>query len=105
DELIDHPVEMSDFAHASFSAGGVPHELAISGRHHADLDRLAGDLARICQWQCDLFGGRPESAPPFERYLFLVNAVGDGYGGLEHRSSTSLLCKRTELPQPGVTRV
>jgi predicted metalloprotease with PDZ domain len=27
-----------------------------------------------------------------------VTAVGDGYGGLEHRSSTSLLCRRDELP-------
>src|SRR6185436_12511629 len=30
---------------------------------------------------------------------------GDGYGGLEHRSSTSLICKRSELPQRDVTRV
>jgi len=105
DELIDHPVEMSDFALTSFIAGGAPHEVAISGRQRADLDRLARDLARICQWQCDLFGGSPGSGAPFPRYLFQVAAVGDGYGGLEHRTSTSLLCKRSELPQPGVTRI
>ncbi len=35
------------------------------------------------------------------RYMFLVMVVGDGYGGLEHRSSTSLLCSRNNLPQPG----
>jgi predicted metalloprotease with PDZ domain len=40
-----------------------------------------------------------------ERYLFQVMAVGDGYGGLEHRSSTSLLCKRGDLPQPGVEEI
>jgi predicted metalloprotease with PDZ domain len=40
-----------------------------------------------------------------ERYLFQVMAVGDGYGGLEHRSSTSLLCKRDDLPQSGVEEI
>ena len=105
DELIDHPVEMSDYAGVAFEAGGARHDVAISGRQRADLDRLARDLARICQWQCDLFGGAPGSRAPFERYLFQVAAVGDGYGGLEHRSSTSLLCARDELPQPGVAAV
>ena len=105
DELIDHPVEMSDFASVSFEAGGARHDVAVSGRQRSDLDRLARDLARICQWQCDLFGDAPGSPAPFDRYLFQVAAVGDGYGGLEHRSSTSLLCKRAELPQPGVARI
>jgi len=105
DELIDHPVEISDFASASFTAAGVPHDIAVSGRQRADLERLARDLARICQWQCDLFGGAAQSRAPFARYLFLIAAVGDGYGGLEHRASTSLICKRDELPQPGVAKI
>jgi predicted metalloprotease with PDZ domain len=93
DELIDHPVEMGEFAWATFDVRGVPHEIAITGRHDADLSRLARDLSRICDWQIALFG-----EAPFDRYLFQVTAVGDGYGGLEHRSSTSLLCRRDELP-------
>ncbi|MGN6702045.1 MAG: M61 family metallopeptidase, partial [Burkholderiaceae bacterium] len=32
DELIDHPVEMGEFALLSFTAYGVPHEVAITGR-------------------------------------------------------------------------
>src|SRR5207302_4373966 len=40
DELIDHPVEIADFARCSFTAGGAPHDVAITGRHEADLDRL-----------------------------------------------------------------
>ena len=36
-----------------------------------------------------------------DRYVFLVTAVGDGYGGLEHRASTALLCSRDDLPRPG----
>ena len=98
DELIDHPVEIGDFALGAFAAGGVRHEIAVSGRHDCDLERLARDLARVCQAHIDLFGGRA----PFERYLFLVMALGDGYGGLEHRSSTSLVCRRDELPMRGI---
>ena len=105
DELIDHPVEMASFALVSFDAGGARHDVAVTGRIHADLERVARDLARICQWQIDLFGGASGGRAPFDRYLFQVAAVGDGYGGLEHRSSTSLLCRRDELPAPGETSV
>lgn len=103
DELIDHPVEIGAFALASFEAGGAVHEIAITGRHRADMDRLCGDLRRICEWQCRLFDDHARA--PFDRYVFLVMAVGDGYGGLEHRASTSLICKRDELPPRGMRTI
>jgi predicted metalloprotease with PDZ domain len=31
----------------------------------------------------------------------LLNAVDDGYGGLEHRNSTALICGRRDLPRTG----
>lgn len=95
DELIDHPVEMGTFSLVTFRARGVPHDVAITGRHDADLARLARDLKRICEHQIDLFGGKA----PMRRYVFLVMAVGEGYGGLEHRASTALLCSRWDLPR------
>lgn len=98
DELIDHPVEMGTFTLAAFGAGGVPHEVAISGRHDADTARLCRDLRKLCAAQQRLFGG----APPMDRYVFLVTAIGEGYGGLEHRASTALLCSREQLPRRGV---
>jgi predicted metalloprotease with PDZ domain len=97
DELIDHPVEISDHARASFVAAGVPHEVVIAGRFETDLDRVTIDLRQVCEAQIDFFG-RP---PPFDRYLFLGIAVGDGYGGLEHRASSSLIFSRDGLPKPG----
>ncbi len=100
-ELIDHPVEMGCFTHATFDVAGTPHEIAITGRHSCDMERLCRDLTLICESQVEMFG----ELPKMERYLFQVMAVGDGYGGLEHRSSTSLLCKREDLPQPGVEEV
>ncbi len=105
DELIDHPVETGTFVAATFTAGGAQHDIAISGQADADLPRLAADLTRVCQWHIDLFGGAPGSPAPFDRYLFQVMAVGDGYGGLEHRASTSLLCRRDDLPKPGVEKI
>ncbi|HEX4870555.1 MAG TPA: PDZ domain-containing protein [Moraxellaceae bacterium] len=97
DELIDHPVEMGTFSHARFMACGVPHDIVITGRHRADLDRLCRDLEKVCTTQIRLFG----EPAPFDRYVFLVTAVGTGYGGLEHRASTALLCSRDDLPQAG----
>ncbi|QLI83066.1 M61 family metallopeptidase [Chitinibacter fontanus] len=97
DELIDCPVEISDFASVEFEACGVPHRMVISGRHKADLTRLAQDLKPICEYQIRLFG----EPAPFNNYLFMTVAVGDGYGGLEHRNSTALICNRDDLPSAG----
>jgi predicted metalloprotease with PDZ domain len=94
DELIDHPVEMGRFTRARFMACGVPHDVVITGQHRADMDRLCRDLSKICEAEIRFFG----EPAPFERYVFLVTAVGNGYGGLEHRASTSLLCAREDLP-------
>ncbi len=101
DELVDHPVEISDFASVSFKACGVPHRLVVAGRFHSDLDRVAADLARICEAHIEFFG----QPAPFDEYLFLGLAVGDGYGGLEHRASSSLMHSRDDLPKPGETGV
>lgn len=97
DELIDHPVEMGTFDVVDFEACGIPHHLVLTGVHDADTERLARDLSVICSHHLEAFG-----APyPIDRYLFLTMVVGDGYGGLEHRSSTALVCKRADLPRRG----
>ncbi len=104
DELIDHPVEMGEFQLAAFDAGGCRHEIAVTGRTDVDLARLQRDLKPICSEQIALFDPRGRRAP-VRRYLFLTMAVGDGYGGLEHRASTALLCARNDLPYPGMQGV
>ena len=109
DELIDHPVEMGTFDLVRFDACGIPHEVAITGRHDADLDRLRRDLARLAETQIRFWHGPRAGRAngprlPFDRYVFLVTAIGEGYGGLEHRASTALLCSRDDLPEPGVEK-
>ena len=94
DELIDHPVEIADFTLGIFDVCGVQHELVITGKHYADVDRICRDLIPICEHQIKFFG----EPAPMDRYIFLTWVVGNGYGGLEHRSSTSLICKRDDLP-------
>ena len=94
DELIDHPVEMGTYTRASFVACGVPHDIAITGLHQADLPRICNDLTTLCEYQIRFFG----EPAPFERYVFLVMALGkDAHGGLEHRASTALHCSRDQL--------
>ncbi|BCL74901.1 PDZ domain-containing protein [Jeongeupia sp. HS-3] len=94
DELIDHPVELGEFDRDAFKACGVPHEIVIAGRHRTDFKRLKKDLKKICEAQIRLFG----EPAPFDRYLFMTVATGDGYGGLEHRASTALITARNDLP-------
>ena len=97
--LIDHPVEIGNFRQITFDVDGVPHSLILSGRGDADLPRMANDLTQVCRAQRAMFGGEPA----LDRYLFLTNVVGSGYGGLEHRASTALICSRADLAKLGQT--
>jgi predicted metalloprotease with PDZ domain len=96
DELVDHPVRIGQLTWLKFKAHDTPHEVAIAG-HVPYLNKavLMRDLQSICENQITLFN----SPAPFKRYLFIVDARGDGYGGLEHRDSTALLCRRDDLPK------
>jgi predicted metalloprotease with PDZ domain len=101
DELIDHPVEMGTFELATFKAQGVPHDVVITGRVPGlDMTRLTTDLKKICEAQIALFEPKSKRAP-MNRYVFMTMAVGEGYGGLEHRASTALICSRGDLPVQG----
>ena len=95
DALIDYPVEMGNFEHGSFEACGVKHRVVISGHQGFDMARLLRDLKPICEYQLQLF----QDQPPVNDYLFMTLVTDNGYGGLEHRNSTSLMCSRQDLPR------
>ena len=107
DELVDHPFELGKFWRGSFSARGVPHEFVVTGAlPDFDTAQLLADAQKICEAEIDFWHPRPAGArsagtPAFKRYLFLLNAVDEGHGGLEHRSSTALIASRRQLPQRG----
>ena len=67
---------MGTFIHARFDAGGIPHEVALTGVFDVDLERLCADLKVICEEHlarmgrvgCGLSGGGiagPPAAPSF----------------------------------------
>ena len=96
-ELIDHPVEAGQLAIGEFDAAGIPHAIAIRGQTRVDMGRLCHDLQTVCEQHLG-FLGKPKD---FDRYLFLLHAPGSGYGGLEHRWSSSLVSSRDSLPTRG----
>jgi predicted metalloprotease with PDZ domain len=106
DELVDHPVELGRFWRGRFEAHGVPHEFVVANTWpQFDGERLLADARRICEAQIAFWHGAPgqrgATPAPFERYVFLLNATEDGYGGLEHRASTALIAARRDLPRVG----
>ena len=104
DELVDCPVEMGAFWSGNFRARGVAHRFVVAGAAPGfDGTRLLADAQKICETQIDFWhaarGGQAKSKPPHAHYVFMLNAVDDGYGGLEHRNSTALICNRKDLPR------
>jgi predicted metalloprotease with PDZ domain len=100
-ELIDHPVEIGSLQIGEFEAGGIPHTIAIRGTARVDMARICHDLATLCTYELG-FLGRPAN---LDRYVFLLSVQEEGYGGLEHRWSSSLACGRSDLPMRGETAV
>ena len=99
-ELVDHPVELGAFWSGRFKAGGVPHRFVVAGAAPSfDGARLLRDVQKICEAAIRLWHGA--GRPPHRHYLFMLNVVDEGYGGLEHRNSTALICARGELPRQG----
>jgi predicted metalloprotease with PDZ domain len=104
DELADCPVEMGTFWSTEFKAGGVPHRIVVAGASESfDGERLAADVQRICETEIRFWHDRKR--PLHRNYLFMLNAVDDGYGGLEHRNSTALIASRRDLPKRGEARM
>jgi len=100
-DLIDHPVEIGDLVIGEFEVDGIPHAIAFRGHANIDTARVCKDLAAICRTHHALLGA-PKT---LDRYLFLMTVVDKGYGGLEHRWSSSNMCSRDDLPAKDSTEV
>ncbi len=105
DELADCPFELGHYWHGEFKAFGIPHSFVVAGAPPSfDGARLLADTQKICETEIRFWHPAPKGAaragkPPHKRYVFMLNAVDDGYGGLEHRNSTALVCTRRDLPR------
>ena len=105
DELVDCPVELGTFWSGQFKACGIEHRFVVAGALPSfDVERLLADTKKICEAEIRFWHGSGVQAgrkAPHKNYLFMLNAVDDGYGGLEHRNSTALICGRRDLPRVG----
>ncbi len=113
DELVDSPVELGALWRGSFIAGGITHQFVVAGAPASfDGARLLADTQAICEAEISFWHGNPahdkartgQQQPPHRHYLFMLSAVDNGYGGLEHRHSTALICKRADLPRLGQSK-
>jgi predicted metalloprotease with PDZ domain len=105
DELVDCPVEIGSFWSGKFNVGGIAYRFVVTGALPSfDGNRLLQDVEKICRAAIQLWHGTTTQAArkaQHANYLFLLNAVDDAYGGLEHRNSTALIARRTDLPRQG----
>jgi len=88
DELIDHPVEMAEFALASFARAAYAHDNRHHGPPPADLARLRRS-ERLCEDTSFLRRTRA-----YEAFRIPLTAVGEARG-LGTRASTALVCSAT----------
>jgi predicted metalloprotease with PDZ domain len=89
DTLVDSPFEIGRHQLYEFEVLGKPHQLAIWGQGNAEPERLIRDISKIIETEARLFGGLP-----YDHYLFLLHLTTQGFGGLEHKNSCSLIYSR-----------
>ena len=89
DTLVDSPFEIGRQQVYDFTALDKPHQLVVWGDGNLEPDRLIADIQKLIQVEAALFGGLP-----YDRYLFLLHLSSQGFGGLEHKSSCSLIYQR-----------
>lgn len=95
DELIDHPVLMGELKETCFEVMSTPHRVVLNGPYQVDTHRFCRDLKAICETHAALF----DDQLPMDSYSFLTMVTANGYGGLEHRNSSALVCARRSLPR------
>lgn len=89
DELADSPIQIGNHEEWEFSVAGVPHKIAMVGVQNADKNRFLKDLQKVCETMTGIVGEHP-----CKQYLFIVQNVESGGGGLEHLNSTVVVMSR-----------
>ncbi len=97
DELADSPFELGEFWEGKFTARGIKHTFVVSGAASTfDGKRLLADTQKIVETELAFWHGSFHKG-----YVFMLRAMDNGYGGLEHMNSTALIAKRSDLPRVG----
>jgi predicted metalloprotease with PDZ domain len=87
DILADSPIEIGNQQVRTFEHLGAKHEVALVSQTPFDVDWLTEQTKEIVRVEAAFFGGLP-----YDRYVFIIHAVPNLYGGLEHaRSSVNMV--------------
>ena len=89
DILADSPIEIGNHEVYTFTAAGVPHEVAMYGDGNFDPQQLVQDMKKVVEESVAIMGELP-----VDRYVFIVHNLQRGGGGLEHLNSTTLQTSR-----------
>ncbi|WP_299821450.1 PDZ domain-containing protein [uncultured Pontibacter sp.] len=89
DILADSPLEIGNHEVYTFTAAGVPHEVAMYGEGNFNAEQLIQDMKKVVEESIAIMGELP-----VDRYVFIVHNLQRGGGGLEHLNSTTLQTSR-----------
>ncbi|MEY3332432.1 MAG: hypothetical protein RLZZ176_732 [Cyanobacteriota bacterium] len=89
DTLVDSPFEIGYHQLYHFEVLGTPHELAIWGKGNFQPHPMIADFTKIVEVESQMFGGLP-----YDRYVFFLHLLQQGFGGLEHKNSCCLIYQR-----------
>lgn len=89
DELADSPIEIGNQKIIEFEVGGVPHKVALTGQNNCNVEQFKLDLQKVCNTMFSIIGEHP-----CKEYVFFVNNVETGGGGLEHMNSCAVQIPR-----------
>jgi predicted metalloprotease with PDZ domain len=95
DVLVDSPIEVGNQHVHSFEVGDTQYQVSIFAQKAVDEKTLVADLRKIVESTIPIYG-----EVPYKRYVFLIDFVADGYGGLEHLNSTHCIGSYFTLEPP-----
>ncbi|WP_267384484.1 M61 family metallopeptidase [Cyanobacterium sp. uoEpiScrs1] len=89
DTLVDSPFEIGTQDVYTFEVLGKSHQLVIWGTGNIQPVTLIEDIKKIIEVEAKLY-----EELPYDQYLFILHLSESNLGGLEHKSSCSLIYPR-----------
>lgn len=89
DLLADSPFALGNHEIISFEVSGVKHRVAMLGEGNYDAQKIKKDFAQIAEKEVDMIGEHPSP-----EYVFFIQNVESGGGGLEHLNCQTSVMQR-----------
>ena len=89
DLLADSPFALGNHEIIAFEVSGVKHRVAMLGEGNYDAQKIKKDFAQIAEEEVSMFGEHPSP-----EYVFFIQNVESGGGGLEHLNCQTSVMQR-----------